>query len=356
VDKKRQKMDRKRVAFGIEIVLAVLAMFTVPVMAGPNTMFFTNYSGDTSPGGISYVELWLNITDPYGDDPTYGFCASDINITVDKLIGNAVDCNQIPGHPWDAQCDCNMGLQDGWWIVVRSSVSPPPPIGMDPGVYPVMNLTIEGNNPGVMDLDFNHELPRNCNMYDSNGMPYPSQIWEDGTFTCVGSPETAETFEKELVVGWNLISLPLTPINSSTSAVLGNDTIEYDAVYRYNANSKLFEDVTTGTMDPGIGYFVNVTTAGTWSYEGTPPYNSMSIDLKQGLNMIGWLNCSKQISGNLTSIAGKYNYNARWNNGGYEVYEPQAPEVFNDFFDMKRGEGYWIAAKEDCTLTVSCSG
>ena len=77
--------------------------------------------------------------------------------------------------------------------------------------------------------------------------------------------------------------------------------------------------------------------------------------MKEGLNLVGWLNCTKQISGNLTSIAGKYNYNARWN-AGYEVYEPQAPEIFNDFEMMDRGNGYWIAAKEDCTLTVSCSG
>ncbi len=353
-------MNRRIIVLGIEIALVILTVFTASAMAGPNTVFFTNYSGDTSPGGTSYVELWVNVTDPHGDIPDlegnfYAFGALDINVTFDSSIGDITACNPIPGHPWDGSW-MKSHWGDSWvttvsydcWVHMASG----PPYGLGPGVYPIANYTIEGNNPGIMDLAFDHELPRYCAMTDCTGEPYPNQTWEDGTFTCTGS---AEIFTKKLVLGWNLISLPLVPTNNDTSAVLSTMSGNYSAVYRYNAETKEFEDVTTGTMDPGIGYFVNVTTTCTWSYEGTPPYTSMSIDLKQGLNMIGWLNCSKQISGNLTSIAGKYNYNARWN-AGYEVYEPHAPEIFNDFEMMDRGNGYWIAAKEDCTLTVSCSG
>jgi hypothetical protein len=167
----------------------------------------------------------------------------------------------------------------------------------------------------------------------------------------VGLPET---FEKELVSGWNLISLPLTPVDNSTSAVLGNDTIEYNAVYRYNATAKQFE--CPSTMDPGIGYFVNVTTAGTWNYTGTA-YTSMNIDLKQGLNCIGWVNTSANLQDAMSSISGNYRYVAGWDadDSKYEVYDANAPAgvpEFIDFTTMERGNGYWIAAKEDCTLNV----
>jgi len=162
-------------------------------------------------------------------------------------------------------------------------------------------------------------------------------------------PET-ETFTKSLALGWNLISLPLTPTDNSTSAVLGNDTIVYDAAKSYNAATNQFEDATT--MDPGTGYFVHVTTAGDWVYEGTA-YDSINVSLSQGLNMVGWTNeTGSSLPGALSSIDGSYRYVARWNAGtqSYEVYLPDAPAVFSDFEAMDRGEGYFIAATAGCTL------
>jgi len=162
-------------------------------------------------------------------------------------------------------------------------------------------------------------------------------------------PVEPETFTKSLVSGWNLISLPLTPLDNSTSAVLENDTIVYDAVKSYNASTHQFEDATA--MDPGVGYFVHVTTAGTWSYDGTA-YTSMTSSLSTGLNMVGWTNTSAALPDALSSIAGSYRYVAHWNatSQSYEVYEPNAPLVFNDFTTIERGEGYFIAATSSCTL------
>ena len=72
--------------------------------------------------------------------------------------------------------------------------------------------------------------------------------------------------------------------------------------------------------------------------------------------MVGWLNCSKDISDALSSIAGDYWYVAKWNaeEQKFEVYNPVAPPVFNDFNTMERGEGYFISMKSDGTLTESC--
>ena len=162
-------------------------------------------------------------------------------------------------------------------------------------------------------------------------------------------PVETENFTKELVTGWNLISLPLTPLDNGTSAVLSG--VSQDAVKSYNTATHQFEDATT--MDPGTGYFVHVTTAGTWEYEGTA-YTSMTASLSQGLNCVGWTNeTGSALSGALSSIDGSYRYVAHWNatSQSYEVYLPGAPAPFNDFATMDRGEGYFIAATALCTLT-----
>ena len=167
-------------------------------------------------------------------------------------------------------------------------------------------------------------------------------------------------FTKELPAGWNLISLPVDPSNHSTGAVLSSMVDKYDAVYSYNAVSNGWDSVLGGTMDPGKGYFVNVTTAGWWNYSGTA-YTQMNVSLEPGLNLVGWLNTTKTIGESegdaLYSIKDKYWYSSLWNAAGheYKAYNPHAPSVFNDFTEMERGTGYFISAKESGWLNESCS-
>ena len=181
------------------------------------------------------------------------------------------------------------------------------------------------------------------------GVPF-DVTWVNGTFTHLAGP--AETFTKSLPLGWNLVSLPLTPLDSSTSAVLGNDSIAYNAVKRYDATTKTFADATT--MVPGTGYFVHVTTAGDWTYEGTS-VSLTSPGLKSGLNMIGVPNCTMSVSTAMGST--DYRYVARWNadDQNYEVYNPNAPSAFYGFTEMTAGEGYFVSAKsDDVDWTVNC--
>jgi hypothetical protein len=182
----------------------------------------------------------------------------------------------------------------------------------------------------------------------ADGFYYPSSYME--LESCVDE----ESFSKFLYAGWNLISLPLTPSDNSTSIVLSEASC--DAVYKYNATSKKYESA--DSMDPGTGYFVNATADCEWECSGTA-YTSMdNIGLEQGLNMVGWLNCSKDVSDALSSISDKYHYAARWNASAqkFEVYNPAAPDssAFNDFTTMDRGVGYFIAAKQGCILYESC--
>jgi len=156
-------------------------------------------------------------------------------------------------------------------------------------------------------------------------------------------------FTKDLSPGWNLVSLPRTPADNSTSAVLASVDGKYDSVMKYTHGTG-FEAVTT-TMDPGIGYFIHMTDAGTWLYDGYA-YDEMSVGISQGLNMVGWVNSVTSLPDALDSVVGNYRYVARWNTTEqkYEVYDPIAPDGFNDFDTMEGGVGYFIAATAGCTL------
>ncbi len=168
-----------------------------------------------------------------------------------------------------------------------------------------------------------------------------------------------DTFEKGLCAGWNLISLPFVPEDNSTSSVLASvwDNVS-GSVYKYNAATKQFESVTT--MEPGVGYFVNLTSDDIWIYNTstTYPYSEnykqMNVWLEPGLNMIGWLSWPKLISGNLT-IDHWYATTFNASEQKYtDTFNPVAPDVFNRLTTMEPGSGYFISAKESGWLNVSC--
>ncbi|MEA3324982.1 MAG: hypothetical protein U9Q37_07585 [Euryarchaeota archaeon] len=355
-------MNKTRIALEIGMVLLVLAAYTVPVVAEADVYFDPDPS-TIGIGETATIQLMWHV-----DANESGARSFQIGIDFDSSVVNVTEVH----NPCTVESG---GTCYAWqWPTYSDFIYYDDPImapiggfiwttGSKPACYgapitvPIINLTVVGVSAGTCPLIITHEIRAEPSwgwslLTNCTDEIDPDKItWTNGTVECVGLPET---FEKELVLGWNLISLPLTPVDNSTSAVLGNGTFGYNVVYRYDATAKLFE--CPSTMDPGIGYFVNVTTAGTWNYTGTA-YTSMTIDLKQGLNCIGWVNTSADLPDAMSSISGNYRYVAGWDadDSKYGVYDANAPvgvPEFIDFTTMARGNGYWIAAKEDCTLNV----
>jgi len=222
-----------------------------------------------------------------------------------------------------------------------------------PITVPIANLTIERVAPGPMFLDispreFVHEVRVGSDggrsaLFDKQGNEISENriTWHD-------------TFERKLYAGWNLISLPFEPEDNSTSSVLASvwDNVT-EPVYKYNATTKQFESVTT--MEPGVGYFVYLTSDDYWVYNGTEKYDEMNIWLEPGLNMIGALCWPKNVSDVLTS--GDHWYATTFNASEQkynDTFNPVAPDVFNRLTKMEPGAGYFISAKQGCWLNVSC--
>ena len=332
-----------RLILGMITAVMLIAVTTVPAMA-VQTFHFVPDEISIAPGEEVTVWLYLN-----GTEPIRAFQAATV---YDQDMVECISVVKGTAPAWMLWTFRGTGLatstgKEYFWFDGLEFV------GGHPGDLQCGFITLKGVSSGVSTLYCTEEpeIPNGDNttvVADVDGNPL-SWVSETLTVTCMGIPET---FTKSLPLGWNLISLPLTPTDSSTSAVLGNDTIMYDAVKQYDATTKTFADATT--MAPGTGYFVHVTTAGDWVYEGTS-VSSTSPGLKIGLNMIGVPNCTMSVGDAMGSA--DYRYVARWNadDQKYEVYNPSAPDVFHGFTEMTAGEGYFVSAKsDDVDWTVSC--
>jgi len=335
-------MENKIVLVGIlTIVLAVFAVSSavaLPIPEGKQAIiWFEPDSSSAVPGESITVQLWVNTSVQLeGWADWIYFDPNVVNITNADYTGSAFPSETV----W-----ANFGN----YVKVA---------GMDEnlcepntGELLLVTLTLEGINPGTSQL---YHSPDNIEIYDCYDN-FVNSIWVHGNFTCT-APE--ETFSKELVEGWNLISLPLYNATDMTVANIIDKSLsgKYDALYRYDAVNKSWVAMgSSDVMENSIGYFIHMTENGTWTYNGSA-YTDMDISLQPGLNMIGWLNCSKDISNALSSIEGDYWYIARWNATAqkFEVYNPVAPPAFNDFTTMERGESYFISMKSAGTLTESC--
>ena len=225
-----------------------------------------------------------------------------------------------------------------------------------PKVVPIANLTLERVGTGkilldISPLEFTHEIrleptKGSSRLFDKYGYRIKDEniTWYDRSERMLYAHSPA----------WNLISLPFVPENNSVESVLASvwDNVS-GPVYKYNATTKQFESVTT--MEPGVGYFVDITSNCSWVYSGTEKYDEMNVWLEPGLNMIGALCWPKNVSDVLTAEKHWYatTFDARMQKYT-DTFNPVAPDVFNRLTKMEPGAGYFISAKQGCWLNVSC--
>jgi len=234
------------------------------------------------------------------------------------------------------------------WLFTSDNVGHDAPI-----TVPLANLTIERVGPGEILLDISpREFSQEIRYAPSCGLS--SLFDKNNDKISPGNISWHDTFERKLYAGWNLISLPFVPEDNSTSSVLASvwDNVS-GSVYKYNAATKQFESVTT--MDPGVGYFVYLTSDDYWVYNGTEKYDEMNVWLEPGLNMIGALCWPKNVSDVLNSNDHWYATTFNASEQKYtDTFNPVAPDVFNRLTKMEPGAGYFISAKHGCWLNVSC--
>jgi gluconolactonase len=167
----------------------------------------------------------------------------------------------------------------------------------------------------------------------------------------------ADEFSMPLNTGWNLISLPLKPTNTSiesVSASLGN---QFSAIYSFDSRLNRYLTYIPGSsandlhnMDVGNAFWVYMTAAGQLRYQGTDA--NIAVDMIKGWNMVGYSSTQKRsITDALASINSKYNAVYAFDNSRNN-YIAYIPSVTTELSTMQPGMGYWVHATENATWTL----
>jgi type 1 glutamine amidotransferase len=157
------------------------------------------------------------------------------------------------------------------------------------------------------------------------------------------------SFELNLSEGWNLISIPVEPLDSKIQTVLDSINGKYIAAYAYaGAGYKTYVPNSTAntldTIEVAKGYWVLMNQSGILKVSGRAA--GRTITLNKGWNLVGFNSLQPMSSGvALASIAGKFEAVYGYKNG----YRGYYADSTGDLNVLEPGSGYWIYSKE---LTV----
>lgn len=165
-----------------------------------------------------------------------------------------------------------------------------------------------------------------------------------------------QLYDLTLVEGWNFISLPCAPLNTSLAMIMENIEGKWDRIMVYNSTDadhwKTFSTLRPETLNDlhnlnsRIGFWLNVTEAGVvfkfWGNMET----STNIQLHAGWNLVGYPSLTQR---NVTNALAGTGYTS------IESFNATAPYLMSqieDSYIMKPGEAYWIKVPSDTVWTV----
>ena len=193
---------------------------------------------------------------------------------------------------------------------------------------------VQGAAAGEFSFPFDVELGTDGRFYVADTINHRIQVF--------GYSET-EDVVIELTSGWNMVSVPVVPADTSRAAVF--PPADVVAVYTWNPGTKSYEVPTN--IAPEVGYWVAVTGDKTITVTGTPITYWEDHPLIAGWNMVGSI-CGDPVavgalvddpSGSILDSA------IYWWNPVSKSYETASSIV--------EGQGYWAATTVGCTLTMT---
>jgi len=188
-----------------------------------------------------------------------------------------------------------------------------------------------------------------------DGQGNTGQDLSDSEFT-IGSPVIIP-FSVGLQPGLNLVSIPITPIGSSITAILASIDPWYSSVWTFDPATGAWKTwhrgASTNTLtvlDLKMGFWVEITGSGpvTLTVQGVPP-TTTSIDLARGYNLVGFPSSQTGVSvGSVKAATG-----ATMIVGFSASAAPGYTQVLADSELLIAGNGYYLYVPAAATWVVT---
>jgi hypothetical protein len=170
--------------------------------------------------------------------------------------------------------------------------------------------------------------------------------------TVTVSQGTFDVASITLVEGWNLISLPLIPLDSAINAVLAGILDDVKSVWHWSGHWYSFapgasSDLTS--MRDGKAYWINMEAAQNLTLAGrenaVPPALPPTYDVVAGWNMVGFKSTATNVTAEDYLAGTEYVRIYGYKNGAW-FFIPGPPYLGY----MEPGLGYWVAFTEPGTI------
>ena len=343
---------------------------TAQEVAPGNVLYRVN-AGGPSLASIDGLKVWsedrtvipqnalgqaqLGASSPYVNadeqgDNTFGTLDS---ITLDASVASSTPLEIFQTERWDLTSPPELT-----W-------SFPVPVGTDVEVrlyFSEIFLTEENNDvdgPRVFDVAVDGVVPDAFNDIDvfaevghDVGVVKVFQTSSDGSIDLVFSQDGGNNFPAvkgiEIIdrssiaraydAGWNVLGIPVN--QSPTSyAVLFDQLSPTVAPYAWSAGDYTVDE----TVEPGTGFFLNVSTPGLFSYEGEG-LESIELQLVQGWNLFAGPSCTVNVSDVID---------------GEDILIEESLHRYNHGYlpvsQIEPGLGYWVEASAAGSVTLSCN-
>ncbi len=161
--------------------------------------------------------------------------------------------------------------------------------------------------------------------------------------------------------GWNLISLPVKPLNNTLESVLSPIEGKWTDVFTYGNGGWIYKSEymnkwfgNLDKMDVGTGYWIKVSEDVNLTVIGDEIVD-WKINLTSGWNLVGVIGCSDENMNNITfsnsdknvAFTDIFGYENRW------VYRSEyMNKWFGDLNSLNPGKGYWIKVEDNCIMEL----
>ncbi|BBO84831.1 hypothetical protein DSCO28_53970 [Desulfosarcina ovata subsp. sediminis] len=161
-----------------------------------------------------------------------------------------------------------------------------------------------------------------------------------------------------LKVGWNMVSLPLEPINNNIVDLIESIYDKVDSIWAYDASSgdylsmdKSMPDFlwSLRSLESTTGYWFVMNEETSFKYNGD--FQSNTMQLSSGWNLVGVKDLkTKDLSESIADISeyveSIWYYDAA--EGIYVSYDVTLPSYLNSLFTIEPGNAYWFVMSSEC--------